>query len=93
MTAQNDFKDLKQIIQREIGIVKKLENAAEKGKGQQEWIVELQQTNNLLLEALDIDSDGRVETKFSGEEIILSSTETTGIPFTWDSEVQVRLWR
>jgi len=53
MTAQNDFKDLKQIIQREIGIVRKLENAAEKGNGQQEWIVELQQTNNLLLEALD----------------------------------------
>jgi len=47
----------------------------------------------LLLEALDLDSDGRVENKFSSEEVILSSSETTGIPFTWGSEVQVRVWR
>ena len=53
MTTSDDFKILKQIISREAGIVKILENAIEKGKNQSEWIVELKEANNLLLQSLN----------------------------------------
>lgn len=46
-----------------------------------------------LLVKLDLDGDKRVDTKFSESELSLSSSEVTGIPFTWDTEVQVRVWR
>jgi len=46
-----------------------------------------------LLSDLDLDSDGRIETKFSDRDLTINSIEITGIPFTWETEVQVRVWR
>ena len=46
-----------------------------------------------LLSSLDLDSNRKIETKFSENDLTLSSTEVEGIPFTWDTEVQVRVWR
>ncbi len=46
-----------------------------------------------LLSELDLDSDGKVETKFSDSDLTINSIEITGIPFTWETEVQVRVWR
>lgn len=46
-----------------------------------------------LLLQLDLDGDGMVDTKFSENDLSLTSSEVSGIPFTWDTEVQVRVWR
>ena len=46
-----------------------------------------------LLSSLDLNSNRKIETKFSERDIILSYSEVQGIPFTWDTEVQVRVWR
>ena len=46
-----------------------------------------------LLSSLDLNSNRKIETKFSENDLVLSSTEVEGIPFTWDTEVQVRVWR
>jgi len=46
-----------------------------------------------LLESLDLNSDGRVDSKFSEQDLQISSSEIAGIPYTYGSEVQVRVWR
>ncbi|MFA4953333.1 MAG: vWA domain-containing protein, partial [Candidatus Pacearchaeota archaeon] len=46
-----------------------------------------------LLSSLDLNSNRKIETKFSENDLVLTSTEVDGIPFTWDTEVQVRVWR
>ena len=46
-----------------------------------------------LLSNLDLNSNRKIETKFLERDIILSYSEVQGIPFTWDTEVQVRVWR
>lgn len=46
-----------------------------------------------LLSKLDIDNNHMIDTKFSQNDIQISSSEISGIPFTWESEVQVRVWR
>lgn len=46
-----------------------------------------------LLSNLDLNLNGRVETKFSEQDLQLSSTEITGIPFPYETEVQIRVWR
>ncbi len=46
-----------------------------------------------LLSSLDLDSDGRVETKFTESDLTLMSTEVEGVPFVWETEAQVRVWR
>jgi len=46
-----------------------------------------------LFSDLDLDSDRRIETKFSENDLSVNSIEITGIPFTWETEVQVRIWR
>ncbi len=46
-----------------------------------------------LLGLLDFDSDGKVDLKFSEQELGIESSEVTGIPYTWATEVQVRTWR
>jgi len=46
-----------------------------------------------LLENLDFDKDNRVDSKFSGQDLIITSNEVSGIPYPIDTEVQVRVWR
>ena len=46
-----------------------------------------------LLSSLDLNSDGKVDTKFSEENFVIDANEISGIPYTWSSEVQVRVWR
>ena len=46
-----------------------------------------------LLTQLDLNSNGKIETKFTDNDLSLDTTEITGIPFTWETEVQVRSWR
>ena len=45
-----------------------------------------------LLSSLDLDNNGRVESKFQEQDLTITSIEITGIPFTWETEVQVRVW-
>lgn len=45
-----------------------------------------------LLHGLDIDLDGRIDFIFSQEDLQVSLSEVSGIPFTWSSEVQARRW-
>ncbi|MEM3074451.1 MAG: VWA domain-containing protein [Candidatus Pacearchaeota archaeon] len=46
-----------------------------------------------LLTNLDLNSNNKIETKFTENDISLTTSEIQGIPFTWDTEVQVRVWR
>jgi len=46
-----------------------------------------------LLKSLDLNGNGKIETKFSNNDLTLSTSEVQGIPFTWDMEVQARVWR
>ncbi len=46
-----------------------------------------------LLSDLDLNSNRKVETKFNSDDLTITSTEIEGIPFTWETEVQVRVWR
>jgi len=46
-----------------------------------------------LFSEMDLDDDGRLDMKFSANDLSISSIEVSGIPFTWESEVQVRVWR
>ena len=45
-----------------------------------------------LLEILDFDLDGRIDVVFTSQDLEISSTEITGIPFDWSTEMQVRTW-
>lgn len=53
----------------------------------------LQITVRNLLRLLDFDSDGKLDIKFSEQDLEISSSELTGIPYDWSTEVQVRIWR
>lgn len=46
----------------------------------------------LLLQDLDLNSNGKIETKLNENDLTLSSNEIGGIPFTWDTEIQARVW-
>lgn len=46
-----------------------------------------------LMRLLDVNGDDKVDTKFSQQSLEISSNEVEGIPFTWSSEAQVRVWR
>jgi len=45
-----------------------------------------------LLKIIDFDLDGKIDTKFTANDLQISSTEIVGIPFSWSTEVQVRRW-
>jgi len=47
---------------------------------------------NLFL-ILDLNKNNKIETKFSEQNLVIDSIEISGIPFTWSSEVQARVWR
>jgi len=46
-----------------------------------------------LLAILDLNSDNKIDAKFSQQDIDLTSNEISGIPYAWSSEIQVRVWR
>ena len=45
-----------------------------------------------LLKALDLNSNNKVDLKFTEEDIQIALSQLTGIPFTYSTEVQVRIW-
>jgi len=45
-----------------------------------------------LFKKLDNDEDGRLDTKFEEQNLEITSSEITGIPYPWETEVQVRKW-
>lgn len=45
-----------------------------------------------LLQLLDLDSNQKVDVKFSDQNLQIDQSSVTGIPFTWATEVQVRTW-
>jgi len=45
-----------------------------------------------LLSSFDLNSNHKVETKFSEQDLEISSNEVSGIPYKWATEVQVRTW-
>jgi hypothetical protein len=46
-----------------------------------------------LLSSLDLNSNGKVETKFEEQDLTINSIEVEGIPFVWETEAQVRVWK
>ena len=46
-----------------------------------------------LLEMLDLDSDGKLDIKFTEQDLEISSSEIAGIPYDYSMEVHVRKWR
>ena len=45
-----------------------------------------------LFELLDYDSDGSIDVAFNEQDLQISSSEISGIPFEWSTEIQVRVW-
>ncbi len=45
-----------------------------------------------LLNEIDLNQDGRLDIKFSEQALQIDTSQITGIPFTWYTEVQVRRW-
>jgi Mg-chelatase subunit ChlD len=46
-----------------------------------------------LLAALDLDSDLKVDLTLTPSDIEIELSQLTGIPYTWATEVQIRVWR
>ncbi len=46
---------------------------------------------NLLLQ-LDLDGNNKIDPKFTEQALQIDMSQVTGIPFTWQSEVQIRIW-
>jgi hypothetical protein len=45
-----------------------------------------------LLEQLDFNNDGKVDAKFTEDDLQIQTSEISGIPYFWSTEVQVRKW-
>jgi cysteine-rich repeat protein len=45
-----------------------------------------------LFKLLDIDSDGRLDSNFDQDNLQISISEISGIPYSWSTEVQIRKW-
>jgi hypothetical protein len=45
-----------------------------------------------LLKSVDYDLDNRVDIKFSEQDLDVSSFTIVGIPYSWNTEVQIRRW-
>lgn len=45
-----------------------------------------------LLKILDLDLNNKIELKFTEQDLQIDLTEITGIPYTWSTEVQARIW-
>ncbi|MFH1307524.1 MAG: LamG-like jellyroll fold domain-containing protein [archaeon] len=46
-----------------------------------------------LLEKMDINSDGIIDTKFTEQDLEVTTNRLKGVPFAWSTEAQVRVWR
>ena len=46
-----------------------------------------------LLKILDFDNDGRLDYKFTDQDLNIALDKTSGIPFVTNAEIQVRIWR
>jgi hypothetical protein len=45
-----------------------------------------------LLKAIDLDEDGKIDTKITEQDLAIGSNVVSDIPFTWETEVQSRVW-
>jgi hypothetical protein len=45
-----------------------------------------------LLKKLDLDSDNKVDIKFTEQSLNIASSEMKGVPYLWSTEIQVRTW-
>ncbi len=45
-----------------------------------------------ILKSLDFNGNYKVDVPFTEQDLQISVTQTTGIPYTWSTEVQVRIW-
>jgi len=45
-----------------------------------------------LLKILDFDLNGKLDVKFTEQDLQISSSEIIGIPYVWSTEVQIRKW-
>ncbi len=45
-----------------------------------------------LLEKLDFDGNQKIDVKFTEQELDVQVNHVTGIPYTWSTEVQARIW-
>ncbi|MFH0711688.1 MAG: vWA domain-containing protein [archaeon] len=52
----------------------------------------LQQAVYKLLRILDLNQNNKIETKLSENSLQITPNEIEGIPFTWSTEVQIRIW-
>lgn len=46
-----------------------------------------------LLRQLDLDLNNLLDTPITSSDISIETSEVSGIPFTWETEVQIRVWR
>jgi len=46
-----------------------------------------------LLQKLDFDNDGKVDVKFINSNLQIDTNDVFGIPFTWATDAQVKVWR
>ena len=51
-----------------------------------------QTATGLLLQQLDVDGDGLINPRFTEQALKIDLSQTTGIPFTWYTEIQIRVW-
>lgn len=45
-----------------------------------------------LLQILDLNSNNKVDLKFTEQDLQIDLSEVTGIPYTWSTEIQARTW-
>ncbi len=45
-----------------------------------------------LLKKLDLDSDNKVDIKFTEQSLNIAASELDGVPYLWSTEIQVRTW-
>ena len=46
-----------------------------------------------LLRQLDLDQDWLIDTPITANDISIETSEVTGIPYSWETEAQIRVWR
>ncbi|NCN99133.1 hypothetical protein COU62_00565 [Candidatus Pacearchaeota archaeon CG10_big_fil_rev_8_21_14_0_10_35_219] len=46
-----------------------------------------------LLRQLDLNNDNKIDVRFTEQSLKIAANELIGIPFEWQTEVQVRVWR
>jgi hypothetical protein len=52
----------------------------------------IQQATYELFKALDFDSNGKLDVKFTNQNFDIGTSQISGIPYDWSTEVQIRKW-